>query len=129
MNAKPTARDAYLARTATIRAKLERLTSASHRSMAHNERQLTAQGASPSTNRVSCSSRDETGRSVSETATATIRFRPRDDSGVGLANLRFDARQFCSCKHASKPLPVARAQVFDEQRRLRVPPRKSWWIF
>ena len=27
----------------------------------------------------------------------------------GLANLRFDARQFCSCKHASKPLPMARA--------------------
>ena len=26
----------------------------------------------------------------------------------GLANLRFDARQFCSCKHASKPLPMAR---------------------
>lgn len=87
----------------------EKVTNASHRSMIRSERRLTAQGASPSTNRVNYLSRDETGRSVSATATATIRFRPRDDPGVGLANLRFHARQFCSCKHASKPLPMARA--------------------
>src|SRR6218665_2334249 len=103
----------------------EKVTTASHPFMTPNERRLTARAGLPSTNRVSCSSKDETGRSVSATATATIRSRPKDD--LGLAS--HVAQRLRSCKHAGKPFPAAHAQVLDGQHCLRVPRRRSWRRF
>src|SRR6218665_999385 len=103
----------------------EKVTTASHPFMTPNERRLTARAGLPSTNRVSCSSKDETGRSVSATATATIRSRPKDD--LGLAS--HVAPRLRSCKHAGKPFPAAHAQVLDGLHCLRVPRRRSWRRF
>ena len=80
---------------------------------------------SPSTSAARCSSKDVTARSVSATTTVTIRSRPRADVGAGFVSLpscfaRANPRANHSHQHT---------QTIDEERRLRVPRRRSWRRF